>query len=407
MHLAIVVFGSYGDHFPAWQIGRAAALRGHRVSIIGSEKYLREFDSTGIEYHFVLSMEEFVVRAAQIADGSAGQRIAVFREAARMFLRRAHAILSQLDFDAGGVIIAPQGPGCRPALMVREQRSIPVLELHFDPQSLLDVSRNWRARWERWFILKALRWLTLKDFNAFRRECQLAAVSDPEAWAESQIDAACGLYPDFMANVFPSRPLPYPLRLTGYTMTEVAPQPPSPEIEAFLNAGPPPVVVSKPSWLAKSDAFFAETAVALRQSGLRGLFTGAASTTTDGEDILRVPFARHQDFLPRACAFIHHGGAGTTGAGLYAAVPQLIVPQAPMQQDVGRRVAKLGIGDMLEPKRYRGRRIGEALTQLTTTASIAERCRELSQTLHQSGPKSTDLICDEAEALARRGLRRP
>ena len=57
-----------------------------------------------------------------------------------------------------------------------------------------------------------------------------------------------------------------------------------------------------------------------------------------------VEHAPHEWLFERVAAVVHHGGAGTTGAGLRAGKPTLIVPHFSDQPFWGRRVHELGVG---------------------------------------------------------------
>ncbi|EEY62341.1 uncharacterized protein PITG_22472 [Phytophthora infestans T30-4] len=48
--------------------------------------------------------------------------------------------------------------------------------------------------------------------------------------------------------------------------------------------------------------------------------------------------------MPRVCAVVHHGGAGTTAAGLLAGKPTFIVPFFGDQPFWGHAVVKAGVG---------------------------------------------------------------
>ncbi|MEZ4767876.1 MAG: hypothetical protein R2844_05555 [Caldilineales bacterium] len=62
-------------------------------------------------------------------------------------------------------------------------------------------------------------------------------------------------------------------------------------------------------------------------------------------DVLFVDNVPHTWLFPRMAAVVHHGGAGTTGAGLRAGVPSLVAPFAPNDQPAwAERVADLGVG---------------------------------------------------------------
>jgi sterol 3beta-glucosyltransferase len=65
--------------------------------------------------------------------------------------------------------------------------------------------------------------------------------------------------------------------------------------------------------------------------------------------------APHDLLFPRVAAVIHHGGAGTTAAGLRAGKPTLIFPQVGDQAFWGRRAEILKCGPpMLRPREVTG-----------------------------------------------------
>jgi UDP:flavonoid glycosyltransferase YjiC (YdhE family) len=68
---------------------------------------------------------------------------------------------------------------------------------------------------------------------------------------------------------------------------------------------------------------------ALGQAGQRAILLGGWSElgSADMPDfILRVDFVPHDWLFPRVAAVVHHGGAGTTAAGLRAGVPTVVIP---------------------------------------------------------------------------------
>src|SRR6266508_4577026 len=60
--------------------------------------------------------------------------------------------------------------------------------------------------------------------------------------------------------------------------------------------------------------------------------------------ILYLDAVPHQWLLPRCKMMIHHGGAGTTAAGLHAGIPNIVIPFAADQPFWGKRVYALGAG---------------------------------------------------------------
>ncbi len=67
--------------------------------------------------------------------------------------------------------------------------------------------------------------------------------------------------------------------------------------------------------------------------------------------VLAVGSTDHTSLFPRVDLIVHHGGAGTTAAGLRSGVPQFIVPHIVDQFFHGRRIAELGIGPAPVAKR--------------------------------------------------------
>jgi sterol 3beta-glucosyltransferase len=153
-------------------------------------------------------------------------------------------------------------------------------------------------------------------------------------------------------HVFP-RPANWPehVHTAGYWFLDEEPgwQPPA-ELLNFLRAGKPPVYVGfgsvgDPTRAEQTTRLVIE---ALKRSGQRGvLATGWNALTRvedPSDDIFFLDSAPHSWLLPQMAAAVHHGGAGTTAAGLRAGVPSVIVPFGNDQFAWGLRVYELGVG---------------------------------------------------------------
>jgi vancomycin aglycone glucosyltransferase len=118
------------------------------------------------------------------------------------------------------------------------------------------------------------------------------------------------------------------------------------ELEAFLDAGTPPVYVGFGSMPAPQDV--ARAAIdAIRAQGRRALVArGWANLAPidDRDDCLVVDEVNQQALFGRVAAVVHHGGAGTTTTATRAGAPQVVVPQMADQPYLAGRVAELGIG---------------------------------------------------------------
>ena len=118
------------------------------------------------------------------------------------------------------------------------------------------------------------------------------------------------------------------------------------DVEAFLDAGEPPVYVSFGSMRAPGD--LAEVAIeAIRAHGRRVLVGHGwadLAPIDDRDDCFAVGEVNQQALFGRVAAVVHHGGAGTTTTAARAGAPQVVVPQMADQPFWGSRVADLGIG---------------------------------------------------------------
>lgn len=137
--------------------------------------------------------------------------------------------------------------------------------------------------------------------------------------------------------------------VTGYWFLEPDPAWRAPEgLEQFLQAGPPPVYVGFGSMPARDPQ--AQTRLvleALERAGQRGVLAtgwGGLAAADLPAHVFLLEAAPHDWLFPRMAAVVHHGGAGTTAAGLRAGVPTVICPFFGDQPFWGRRVAALGVG---------------------------------------------------------------
>ncbi|KAI1384211.1 glycosyltransferase family 1 protein [Hypoxylon trugodes] len=164
---------------------------------------------------------------------------------------------------------------------------------------------------------------------------------------------------------------------------------PEPELAAFLEAGPPPVyigfgsiVVDDPNGLTRMifDAV-AETGVrALVSKGWGGL---GADSVGIPEGVFMLGNVPHDWLFQHVSAVCHHGGAGTTAAGINAGKPTIVVPFFGDQPFWGAMVARAGAGP--EPIPYK-KLTAEGLAEAIRTAlkpETQERAYELGEKIRE------------------------
>ncbi|MGD8586342.1 MAG: glycosyltransferase [Chloroflexota bacterium] len=158
-------------------------------------------------------------------------------------------------------------------------------------------------------------------------------------------------------------------------------QPPA-DLVAFLDGGPPPVYIGFGSMVdQEAQQVTAIVLQALERSGRRAILLGGWSRLGQGQlpdSILRLDWVPHSWLFPRMAALVHHGGAGTTAAGLRAGVPNVIVPYFADQPFWAGRVRDLGVGPEPIPRqKLTAERLAEAIEVAASDEAMARRAQEL------------------------------
>jgi UDP:flavonoid glycosyltransferase YjiC (YdhE family) len=194
------------------------------------------------------------------------------------------------------------------------------------------------------------------------------------------------------------------LQLTDFPLFDERTEEPLPKpVRGFLDAGPPPVVVTFGSAMQHGQAHFAAAVEGIRRTGRRGLLL-----TPHREQIARelpgeiahfdyVPFSQ---LLPCSAALIHHGGIGTCAQALAAGVPQIVVPLSHDQPDNANRLERLGVGRGIFPNRFKPTMIAKVLSGLLDDPGTADACRAAAKRF--AGVDGTSASCDFIEQMAER-----
>jgi UDP:flavonoid glycosyltransferase YjiC (YdhE family) len=159
---------------------------------------------------------------------------------------------------------------------------------------------------------------------------------------------------------------------------------PAADLRAFVESGPPPVCVGFGSMsVGRAAATTRLLLAALARTRQRAVLMTGWGGLGDGprsEQVFVTETAPHDWLFPRAAAVVHHGGTGTTAAGLRAGVPSVIVPFSADQFYWGRRVAALGVGPRPIPRhRLCVGRLVEAIETAVGNADMRRNAAALGQ----------------------------
>lgn len=176
------------------------------------------------------------------------------------------------------------------------------------------------------------------------------------------------------------------INITGFSFLPLASSyTPPDDLTAFLAAGPAPIyigfgsiVVEKPEELTK--LLFA----AVKKAGVRAIISKGWSKV-GGDDvpdnIYLIGNCPHDWLFQHVSAVVHHGGAGTTAAGIAAGRPTVVVPFFGDQAFWGQMVARAGAGP--EPVAFTDMTV-DSLTESITTAlkdEVQKGAQEMAKTI--------------------------
>lgn len=154
---------------------------------------------------------------------------------------------------------------------------------------------------------------------------------------------------------------------------------PDPELAAYLAAGPPPVYIGFGSIVVDDpDAMTKMIFEAVKIAGVRALVSKGWGGL--GADALGVPEGvfmlgnvPHDWLFQHVAAVCHHGGAGTTAAGIATGKPTVVVPFFGDQPFWGAMVARAGAGPPPIPyKQLTAEKLAAALTEALKPETLAK-----------------------------------
>lgn len=388
-HLVFLLYGSRGDIQPGLCLALESASRGHRVTLavppnlvpLATAAGAGEVVPIGADTDRQWSSDEALdaqrtahpLRTAKFALDTARSGIAAFDDAMMATFLDDDPTITEVD----ALIAAPlcQARG----LAVAEKLGVPLTVLRYAPMSentvigpIPGVTDGWTPHWTRraWRAHDGVVWSLMRHGeNRFRRRAGLHPVrtSCAERLNLAQIPQIQAYDPGIVPGLAEQwRPGPSIKPVVGFldlpsraraALDETSGA--DAHLVRWLDAGEPPLFVGFGSMpMADPAATRAMIAAAARRHGVRCVFAfgdrpGAQSTSSDsgafsaaGEssDTYDVAAVDHSWLLPRCAAVIHHGGAGTTAAGLRAGIPAIVYSFTAEQPFWAGRIADLGLG---------------------------------------------------------------
>ncbi|MEO8394995.1 MAG: glycosyltransferase [Chloroflexota bacterium] len=395
--ISIVASGTRGDVQPYVALGHGLKAAGYPVRLLASENFAMlareadlDFVSTGESVEAVLQSDEwrkttengnFLTILAKMRSEMKG-RAAEIAQLMPTLLQGSDLILTGMS-GMGGIF------------SIAELLKIPVVQAYVVPfaptkeypaplvpklpfgQTLNRLSYS---------VVQQMMWQMSKSGDAATR--QFLGMAKGSFWGpfaalkHRQVPALFG----YSRHILPSpHDWPENYQVTGYWFLDAPNEwtPPS-DLTAFLNAGKPPVYIGFGSMInGNPEAAGAMVLEALKQSGQRGVLAsgwGGLKPSDLPDTVHLIDSIPHSWLFPQMAAVVHHGGAGTTAAGLRAGVPSILIPFTSDQPFWGQRIADLGVGPKPIPrKKLTSQGLAEAITEAVSNTAMRQQANELGQ----------------------------
>jgi UDP:flavonoid glycosyltransferase YjiC (YdhE family) len=192
------------------------------------------------------------------------------------------------------------------------------------------------------------------------------------------------------------------VHVTGYWFTDDSDWRPPEKLLHFIASGSPPIAIAFGGTSTRSPERMANTIrEALALSGQRAVIVGAENHFNDLPDtVFQLDSAPYRWLFARMSAVVHHGGAGTTGAGLMAGVPNIITPFTSDQPFWGHRVHALGAGPKpLPAKKLTAQTLAKSIVTAVSDPEMQARAKAIGARIRAEDgvSRATDIVQEYVE----------
>ncbi|MBV9960156.1 MAG: glycosyltransferase [Acidobacteria bacterium] len=220
----------------------------------------------------------------------------------------------------------------------------------------------------------------LQPFYEFQRELGLPQGENPLFAGQYSPQLNLGLFSSVLYR--PQADWPVNTVLTGFPFYDRnGGSQLEPELQRFLDSGPAPIVFTLGSAAVHvAGDFFRESVAAAKMLKRRAVLLIGSERNRPAvplpESIGVFNYAPYGELLPRAAAMVHQGGVGTTGQGLRAGIPMLVMPYNHDQPDNAARVTRLGVARTIKRSGYTAAKAATELKELLENPAYAQRASE-------------------------------
>lgn len=160
------------------------------------------------------------------------------------------------------------------------------------------------------------------------------------------------------------------------------------DLVKFIESGPKPISIGFGSMRDNDPERITQIVLeALDMTNQRAVLIsgwGKLGKTKLPDTAYQIDSVPHTWLFPRVSAVIHHGGAGTTGAGLSAGVPSILIPFGFDQFHWASRVVKLGVGPKSLPiKKLTAKSLAASIQETLTNKDMQVKAAALGSKIRE------------------------
>ncbi len=397
MNIAIIALGSRGDVQPYIALGQGLKQAGHVVRLVTHQNFETLVRSHGLEFWNLRGNVQDVVESPEMrALLEKGNFIAITMRTAKEAERAAVQWAEDGLAASQGMDLLIAGIGSLfISLALAEKLNLPVLQTYLVPFTptknfpsvLLPQSLKLGGAFNRLShqLTKQMMWQGSRASDTLARQQVLGL---PPASFFGPFDS---IHLKDLPTLYAFSPsvIPVPTdwsaanHVTGFWFLDSADDwaPPA-DLLKFLESGPTPLYIGFGSMTTrKPEETTALVIKALNQTNQRAILSsgwGGLQKTDLPESVFMIDSIPHAWLFSHVAAVVHHGGAGTTAAGLRAGVPSITIPFFADQPYWGQRIADLGVGPAPIPrKELTAERLAQAIQIAVTDQSMRQRAFEL------------------------------
>jgi len=395
MRITMICIGSTGDVRPYIVLGRELKRRGHDVKIAAFDTFEEAVKREGMRFHPISGdVRDFM--ATIMSKGVNG--VAFLKQVRNSLVDIIDPFLEDLEAacdDAEALIATFFGQIFH---SLAEVRHIPYIQTHYYPMDQNKTAPIAAAPGQRvgkawnnmtyplgYLLISLMEKYYLSDWRKARGMAPRKLQRRPNY--ELNGHTVPVLYA--MSPLLMPRPVDWSanIHMTGFWLDDQAAldYEPEPGLQEFLDAGEPPVYIGFGSMVSDDMGETLNIVLeAIRRSGVRAIMAKGwgGMDIPDTPNVYKAGFVPHDWLFSKVSAVVHHGGAGTTAAGILAGKPTLVIPFGGDQPFWGERVRLLGVGPKPIPReRLTVRRMTNALNLLVGNKSYQVAAKELGQRL--------------------------